>query len=113
MKLEIVNNSTWKKVYIKLLNKERIEVFNQELIFKNKVATIDIDLYNAFYMYLNNGKESTEIMYLSENINQIELRYNSLRKEVDAYFVNPNIKYNIGSLLLCAALYILKYFIVL
>ena len=95
MKLEIVNNSTWKKVYIKLLNKERVEVLNQELIFNNKVATIDIDLSNAFYMYLNNGKlKSTEIMYLSENINQIELRYNSLRKEVDAYFVNPNVKYN-------------------
>ncbi len=95
MKITLVNNTIWKQVFVKLLNKERVEIEKYKVNFNDNIACLDIDLDKAFYLYLNNGRtKSTEIIYLSENINTIELKYNHIRKETDAYFVNNNCSYN-------------------
>lgn len=89
MQIEIIKNLGWQNVYLKLINHNRKSKL-QKLPFENKKAIVDIDLDKYQYIaFTDKRMHQTEIIILSENLSQIELKYN---RKIKKYVANLYVK---------------------
>ena len=89
MQIEIIKNLGWQNVYLKLINHNRKSKL-QKLSFENKKAIVDIDLDKYQYIaFTDKRMHQTEIIILSENLSQIELKYN---RKIKKYVANLYVK---------------------
>ena len=78
----------WKKVFLILLDNQRIEIDKIELSFNDKnIASVSIDLDKAKFGYLTNNIKCSHIVILSENLSCLKLSYNRRSKayKIDLY----------------------------
>lgn len=91
MQLEIIKHMGWRKTYLKLIDKNRRSSL-KELSFNNEKTIVEIDLNTYKYISFTDKKHQTEIIILSENLSQIELKYNRKIKKYVANLMVNNVR---------------------
>ena len=77
MKLTIIKNLSWRKVYLVFLSEDRKEVKEELIKFdKDNKVVVDIDLNQVKYCYYTDKVRKSEMIVLSENLDCITIYYN-------------------------------------
>ena len=86
MKLEIIKECGWKKIYINILDSNHQSVRKELLNFNNKKALIYFNLSKEKFYFLSNEKGYiTEVVIISELTNKVSIKYN---KKTKKYYIN-------------------------
>ena len=95
MKLEILKECGWKKIYINILDFNHQLIRSELLVFCNKKAFINLNLSNEKYYFLSNEKGyETEIIIVSEIQEKISIKYN---RKLKKYYINLVDDFNLYS----------------
>lgn len=90
MTINFKKSISWSEVFFVTLNENRKMVRRQKLHFKNKCSSFDVDLNDEKYIFFTNGFKDSEIIVLSNLIDELELVFNHKTRRYTCYYSLKN-----------------------